>query len=156
MRLNYTYKYLYVLAVIFLMFNCSPDSNCATGNTCISYDDCSSNSDCQEGWYCNESAKKCYENLCVHKSDFDCGNGKCVIDGYGTRSCECDIGYSSGTGSYCLLKCNSYTDCIDYQVNSRDYPICSDTINGGVCNLAVCHGDDSCPIGVCENSRCVQ
>ncbi len=153
-------RYFFILLITIFLSSCIEPSSCASldsAGNCIEFVDCSSDSECKENEYCNANANKCYQNICKKDGYEDaCGAGQCIIDKYGKDSCLCDEGYAQQDGSGCLLKCNSYTDCIGFQVNERNYPICSTTINGGICNIALCLGENSCPIGGCEDSRCVQ
>jgi hypothetical protein len=148
-------SFLIVSSMVFI--SCFQD-DCmnATGyNNCIVLDDCNNNSDCSENQFCSLYDGKCHENPCVHEN-ITCGLGECVINETGGYSCECnEDGGKIDNTRRCLLKCNSYKDCVDFKPDGdRVYPVCSDTINGGVCNLATCHGDDSCPDGkVCNEER---
>ena len=124
------------------------------GNDCVVFKSCNTDADCknEQGYNVCEGGE-CQINFC-DKINGACGLGKCIPhDNPNTEEveyyyCQCDEGAEKENGSGCLLKCNSYEDCIDFKpYGDRVYPICSNTVDGGICNVGVCHGEDSCPKG---------
>jgi hypothetical protein len=152
-------SFLIVSSMVFIACNGSECASLNSEGTCIVFDDCNDDLDCNTpNLICNKNTNKCTKNPCLSyiEERSSCGLGECVVDDYVSSHCECneDGGKIDNTGR-CLLKCNSYKDCVDFKPDGdRVLPVCSDTINGGVCNLATCHGDDSCPDGkVCNEER---
>jgi hypothetical protein len=146
-------SFLFVVSTM-VFISCSGCNGADGGNDCIVYRHCKIDDDCKNepgATVCIEN--KCMPNPCDYRTNI-CGLGKCIPhDNPNTEEvedyyCQCDEGAEKENGSGCLLKCNSYEDCIDFKpYGDRVYPICSNTVDGGICNVGVCHGEDSCPKG---------
>jgi len=153
-----------------MVFLACGHTDCETGmensmgvvNNCVASIDCKTDEDCKEreGWVCS-NYNQCIANPC-EKLGSECGLGKCIPhDDPATENmerfyCQCDEGAGKiDNVNRCLLKCNSYNDCANFKPDGDSvYPVCSDTVNGGICNLALCHGDNSCPNGMtCNESK---
>ncbi len=159
--------FVFLVVVSSLVFvSCSGCNGADGGNDCIVYSSCDNDEDCKD-----ESAPSacvgglCKQDMC-RNLDINCGMGKCIPhDNPETKDekewyyCQCDEGAGKIDNSgRCLLKCNTYNDCSDFKPDGdRVYPVCSNSVDGGICNLAVCHGENSCPDGkICNEttSRC--
>lgn len=125
---------------------CNDDSECEILGNYLCHQSAGGFSNCTLG--CNTPDDCVIGNGAAYDADnYQCDNGACVYSGCKSDE-ECDalgsnlVCRDSGGIKYCLLACNTLSDCILGEGAHRDADNFS--CNDGVCQYLGCHSDREC------------